>query len=335
MLKKFYFIIIGLGVLVAVALFISNYRYSFFPVQGGGWSVGYQELISPLEEWKPRRSQILTFEWLDEQTSKNTRFLADPFVVFENGEYFIFFEHQAEGNANIGLMRSRKTKDFAYEGEVLEEEFHLSFPQVFKYKDDFYMLPETRQTGHVLLYRAEEFPFSWKVQDTLIKNVSLQDPAILIEDPLFLISGREDDLTQYVYTADSLDGHWKKDNRFKPRKGDETRAGGNFFKFEDAWFIPFQKNTEGYGTGISLYELHIEEDKIEFKKKKDSFLVKSDSIKWFNKGMHHISVIKTSEKYFCVFDGDRKDPLNRRQVSWKASIKYNYYDLVNYLKQKI
>src|SRR5690606_31614732 len=111
-------------------------------------------------------------------------------------------------------------------------DFHLSFPQVFKYKGEFYMLPETKQAGHLLLYKAENFPFNWKINDTLIKNVAIQDPAILISDSIYLISGRTENLTQYVFTSDSLNGKWIIDERFTLRKGDETRAAGNFFNID-------------------------------------------------------------------------------------------------------
>src|SRR5690606_23473844 len=121
----------------------------------------------------------------------------------------------------------------------------------------------------------------------------------------------------------------------KLRKGDETRAGGNFFKIDQNWYIPFQKNNEGYGTGISLYELIVKDDIIIFKKRKDSYLTKSDSIKWFNRWIHHFSRIKTPDSYFCVFDGDMEDPVKRREHAWKASLKYNYYDMVSFLKSKV
>lgn len=332
MVKRFLRTIVGLGFFLIVILLVSNYRYSFFPIQSAGWSIGYQEINDPFDNWKPSQNKIFTTNWLDDLTPKTTRFLADPFVIYEDGEYFIFFEHQGEGNANIALMWSANGIDFTYKGEVLDEEYHLSFPQVFRHKGQFYMLPETRQSNQVVLYRAEDFPFNWKVHDTLIKNVSLQDPVILISDSLFLISGREENLTQYIYTADSLHGYWEKDSRFKLRRGDETRAAGNFFKIGQNWYIPFQKNNEGYGTGVALYELNIKKDIINFKKKKDSFLVKSDSIVWFNRGMHHFSLVKTPDNYFCVFDGDMNDSLKRRESAWKASLKYNYYDMVNFIK---
>lgn len=333
MIKNLIKTLILLVAFVVIILLIFNFRYSFYPTRGTGWSIGYQEISSPLTKFDLQPFKILNSTWLNRLTSQNTRFLADPFIIYEDNEYFIFFEHQAEGNANIALLKSGDGKNFEYMGEVLEEDFHLSFPQVFKFNGHFYMLPETKQSGNVLLYIAENFPFNWKVYDTLIKNVALQDPAILISDSSYLISGRSENLTQYVYTADSLHGKWSQDARFKLRKGDETRAAGNFFTVEGRWFIPFQKNNNGYGSGVSLYEIIIEKEKIRFNRTIDSYLDKSDIIESFNKGMHHFSVTCVASNYFCVFDGDKLDLSKPKTANWKASVKYNYYDIIDFLSR--
>lgn len=331
MIRKLFIILTATTTLIVIILIICNVRYSFYPPQGSGWSIGYKKINYPLIKFDPSTTQILNPRWLNKRTSQNTRFLADPFIIYENEEYYIFFEHQAEGNANIALLKSHDGKNFEYKGEVLDEDFHLSFPQVFKYKGEFYMLPETKQSGHVLLYKAINFPLDWTISDTLIKDVAIQDPAILISDSLYLISGRTENLTQYVFTADSLRGGWKKDERFTLRKGDETRAAGNFFNIEGSWYIPFQKNNNGYGTGVSLYEIIVEEENIKFKKIINSYLDKSDNIKWFNRGMHHFSVAQVEDSYFSVFDGDMEDPAKPEAPNWKASIKYNFYDLRNWV----
>ena len=37
-------------------------------------------------------------------------------------------------------------------GKILEEDFHLSFPFIFKFNDTFYMCPETREKKDIRLY---------------------------------------------------------------------------------------------------------------------------------------------------------------------------------------
>jgi hypothetical protein len=308
-------------------LLIANKRYNFFTIQGDGWSIGINTLTDLLEDDPVKNSIILDKEWLDDQTSVSTKFLADPFIFIEDSIHYIFFEHQANGNANIGLLISTNGEDFQFKGDVLDEDFHLSFPQVFKLGNDYFMLPETKQSGNVLLYKADSFPSNWSIFDTLIKNVNFKDPAILISDSINLISVSDENLKQTIYSADSLTGPWVKNELFSERYGDETRAGGNFFNVDGEWFLPLQRNNRGYGSGISLYKLKYNKREIKFEKYVESYLDKIDTLSWFNRGMHHLSVIPHQGKFKIVFDGDIKSSNKKRVANWKASLKYNFYDL--------
>jgi len=330
--KKFFNLAIFSLLFIGSIAFIANHRYSFFTIKGDGWSIGINTLRDSFEDESPvRNSLILDKEWLNAQTSESTKFLADPFFFIEDGIHYIFFEHQAKGNANIGLLKSNDGKTYQFEGDILDEDFHLSFPQVFKLDEDYFMLPESKQAGNVLLYKAENFPKKWKVFDTLIKNVHFKDPAILISDTIKLISVSDDNLKQTIYSSNSLFGPWVKCEKFKERYGDETRAGGNFFSLDGEWYLPLQKNNRGYGSGISIYKLTYNGNEIKLEEKIDSYLDKIDTIPWFNRGMHHLSVFPYKDQIKIVFDGDNKNPSDERAVNWKASLKYNFYDFKNLL----
>src|SRR3970282_1407135 len=127
---------------------------------------------------------IYSIEKLQAQND-STVFLADPFFVKEEDTIYLFFEHQkSKSNADVGLLTSIDGKNYRYRGTVLSQKFHLSYPQVFKYKGDFYMVPESKQANAVLLYKAHRFPYGWRICDTLIANVQLVDPTIYLSDSL-------------------------------------------------------------------------------------------------------------------------------------------------------
>src|SRR5690606_5950809 len=128
--------------------------------------------------------------------------------IREKDTFYLFVEIKGEGNADIALLTSSNGLDYSYKGIVLDEVFHLSYPQVFKLKDEFYMLPETAGSNNILLYKAEIFPYNWKVIDTLLKDIELKDPSLLLSEELNLIVGVDDNLKQYIFTADSLKGKW-------------------------------------------------------------------------------------------------------------------------------
>ena len=295
------------------------------------WSIGFALSKNPLESINLQRADIVSFKEIDSLGAGNTRFIADPFLIVKNDVFYIFFEHQGEGDADIGLLISVDGEQFNYEGIVLNEPFHLSFPQVFQNNGEYYMVPESKQANNVLLYQANNFPFGWKVIDTLIRDRKLEDPALLLSDSLNIISASEiGSLTQYLFTSDSLRGDWNEHPAYEKRRGNETRAGGGFFQTNGEWYLPLQNNSSGYGTGVSLYKLLQRGKKLHFEEVSDMHLGPTSFIPWFGTGMHHLDIEHLGNNYYSVFDGKKK--MSEEKVySYRASIKYNLFDLYNFL----
>ena len=100
------------------------------------------------------------------------RFLADPFVLKNNGENFVFVEDF--------LLRDKKGRisaikldgdDYDFLGVVMEEDFHLSFPFVFRDGENIYMIPESSENGDIRLYRSIDFPLKWEFEKQLMVDV--------------------------------------------------------------------------------------------------------------------------------------------------------------------
>ncbi|HEY0729749.1 MAG TPA: hypothetical protein VGD38_16825, partial [Pyrinomonadaceae bacterium] len=76
-------------------------------------------------------------------TDVPTTFVADPFMIHD-GSWHMFFEVLLTSDkGEIGLATSDNGLDWTYQQIVLREEFHLSYPYVFKWQDTYYMIPET------------------------------------------------------------------------------------------------------------------------------------------------------------------------------------------------
>lgn len=322
-------------VLLFIVLVIFHLRYPFLVNENEAWSIGYGEVENPTQKFVVGASNIIDYKSIDFVTEYKTEFLADPFLVIENDIFYIFFEHKGKGNADIALLTSRDGKAYQYKGIVLDEPFHLSFPQVFKYRGEFYMLPEAKQSENLILYRANNFPYDWEITDTLIHNKRLEDPALLLSDSLNIISASDvSTLTQYLYTSDSLRGNWEEHSGYNRRRGNETRAGGSFFEYDNRWFLPLQNNNKGYGTSLSLYELKGDQRKLRFEKVLPLILEPHFSIKWFETGMHHLDIEELNDGYYVVYDGKRKIN-DEKKYNYKASIKYNFYDIYNFFKKRL
>ena len=329
MRKVFVFLLSILGIII-IGLIIFNHRYPFYNPTVGNWSVGFQHTSNVFPKIEIADSGIITYPHIDSLVAGNIDYIADPFFIREKGIFYLFVEIKGEGNADIALLTSSNGLDYTYKGIVLDEEFHLSYPQVFKYRNEFYMLPETAGSNNVLLYKAENFPYKWEVIDTLLKDINLKDPTLLLSEDLNLIVGVNDNLKQYIFTADLLTGKWTEAKNYHQRWGNETRPGGRFFKIDDKWYLPLQNRSLGYGTGISIYELSIENDRLEFKLSQKMYLGPQQEVEWFNRGMHHLDVQELENGYYMVYDGDRN--YGEKEFQYKRTVKFNLIDLYNYFR---
>jgi len=133
------------------------------------WHIGYQE--ESFDKFNFYKSKII-------KNPKNS-FLADPFVVEYKKENYVFAEEYNFNNKKgiISVYKISKNNSQRV-GVALEENFHLSFPYIFEYENEYYMLPETSDVNEIRIYKCEEFPLKWKYEKTILKNIKSTDSII-------------------------------------------------------------------------------------------------------------------------------------------------------------
>jgi hypothetical protein len=331
MMKKYFFVIFFTGILVLVVI---NERTPFMQPKADGWSVGYGKCENYPSRINVDKKNIYSIEKLKSKND-STVFLADPFFIKEKDTFYLFFEHQkTKTNADIGLLTSIDGENYEYKGTVLTQKFHLSYPQVFKHKNDFYMVPESKQANSILLYKSHHFPFDWRVCDTLVSNVRLADPSIYLSDSLNIIVASDKNMNMFMYQADSLFGKWKLHKKPIAFMGTEARAGGRFFADKKGLILPVQNCTYGYGFGISLYRFSFKNETYTTCRESPLFLKANPKIKEFNAGMHQLDIQQLdSNNFYYVYDGNRLKSNNKR-LNVRGPIKWSYIDLKNWLREK-
>jgi hypothetical protein len=319
---------------VIALLAIINYRTPFFQQDGGGWSIGYGRSVGYPQRIDVSKNSIYSIEKLKAQND-STLFLADPFFVKEKDTFYLFFEYKkTKPNADVGLLTSTDGKKYQYRGTVLTQKFHLSYPQVFKYKNAFYMVPESKQANMVLLYKAHHFPFDWRICDTLIANVQLVDPSIYLSDSLNILVATDYEKNMYLYEADSLFGKWKLHQKPIALIGTEARAGGRFFADKKGLVLPVQNCTKGYGYGLSLYRFSFHGGSYDVKRENPFYLMANKNIAAFNAGMHHLDVQRIdANHYYYVYDGNRLKSTTKH-LNIRGPLKMSYLDLKSWILQK-
>jgi hypothetical protein len=183
------------------------------PHEQEAWSIGIYAGESPLAlaDHPDVANPVLTS---GDVADVRARSVADPFMVRENGRWHMFFEvmNESTGKGEIGLARSVDGLAWDYEQIVLAEPFHLSYPYVFEWLGEYFMLPESHQAGSIRLYRATTFPTQWALAATLRRGAYFADASICrFDDRWWLFtetSGHKRHHTLRVYHSDDLLGPW-------------------------------------------------------------------------------------------------------------------------------
>lgn len=191
------------------------------------------------------------------------KFWADPFVLKEGEEYFVFFEEYLTSTrkGHISVFEIDRHGNYSEPEIVLEKDYHLSYPFIFKEKDALYMIPETRANSSIELYKCIEFPNKWELEKILMDDVQAVDTTILKKDNTFWMftSIREN---KGVTTSDELFLFSSKDlksDEWKPHPQNPiisdvryARPAGKIFVYNNELYRPSQNGAKSYGHAINI-----------------------------------------------------------------------------------
>ena len=192
---------------------------------------------------------------LEEIKTSDAIYYADPFLL----DGFLFFEDYDHKKGVISCM-NLETKEVT---KIIEEDWHLSFPCVFKSDGKYYMIPEAGNSGNIWLYEAVQFPFTWTKHVIVPMGRDYADPIYYFKGGyhyLFFTSGGDNNLE--VYRSHSVDSGWE---RFYRNQSMNSRCAGHIFTHEGKLIRPVQ-NCEGiYGGGIIFKEISFTDASVEEK----------------------------------------------------------------------
>ena len=159
----------------------------------------------------------------------NATFVADPFLNHVGARWQLFFEvfDRDQNKGSIALAESLDGFHWDYRRVVLDEPFHLSYPQVFSHGGSQFMIPESRQGGGVRLYQADEYPTRWRFVKLLIPG-DYADPSIVFFQGEWWLFAVEGAYNLVAFHSASLLGPWtphEKNPLYSLRK-DIARPGG-------------------------------------------------------------------------------------------------------------
>jgi hypothetical protein len=138
------------------------------------------------------------------------RIWADPFIWTQENKYYVFIEEMpfSTNRGHISCLTFDRQLNLLSNDIVLERQYHLSYPFLFEYDGELYMLPETGENRSIEAYRCTQFPNKWKFAKTLIPDIHAVDATLLEANGkwwLFASMANEDGIawdTLNLYYAD-------------------------------------------------------------------------------------------------------------------------------------
>ena len=227
----------------------------------------------------------------------------------------MFFElwDRVAGRGKIGLAKSNDLCAWDYQGVVLTEHFHLSYPYVFLWQDSYFMIPESHQAGCVLLYRALNFPTEWRYECTLLKDGFFVDASIFRWQEFWWMFVETNPAfkndTLRLFYAEKLKGPWR-EHAHSPLLIDAVRArpAGRVIEWRGSP-IRFGQDCKGiYGKAVRAFRVtdltlkNYVEELLE-----PAPILSKGSDCWNAGGMHHIDThyCASAQKFIAAVDGWR------------------------------
>lgn len=187
-------------------------------------------------------------------------FCADCFLFPYNGNLYLFYETVNRDRKGILGCFVYNGSDWENLGVVMEQPWHLSYPQVFEDNGTVFMIPEQSDLGrgNVSLYRAVDIPMKWEKVKTLIEK-PFADSTLLRRDGRYYLAcytiPRHE--SAELWHSNSLLGPWEKhpqsDNIHQDAR--YRRCGGSFIEENGTLYRIAQDCHDGYG--VRLYKIPV------------------------------------------------------------------------------
>lgn len=224
---------------------IKKFLHNFYK---GAYAVGYRHVSDKATHF----DNTQPFEVLEPTLH---RWYADSFPFVENGREYIFVEIMDDANGEkgtIGVIDLHDNKGFV---EIINEPFHMSFPNTFKFKNDIYMMPETSEANQLRLYKAVDFPYKWELQSVLYDGISVVDTVFVKTEAniMYAVGQKLPEKKNVLFKIDT--NTWKAELAALKGNYVDKRPAGNFIQYDNGIYHALQECGRVYGEYLRLIKL--------------------------------------------------------------------------------
>lgn len=290
-----------LGLIKILIYPLSHYLYFFYYfffksifLERNNWTIAFGS-FDGLKNFQINKANLIP--------SKKNQFLADPFIYKYKNVNYIFLEafHKKNNRGTIEVHRINGTS-LNYIGNVINENFHLSFPFIFNHEDSIYMIPETSEINEIRIYKCINFPLDWEHVSTPIRNISAADSIVFKKNQYWHILtnidifGTGDHCSElHAFSSKDLFSSKWTPNRLNPliTNPDIARNGGLLFHNDEIFRVSQTHTFLEYGVGRSISKINSISELEYSEEFVSSYFAEVDGYK----GSHHLSI---NEDYFVT-----------------------------------
>lgn len=277
----------------------------------GPWAIGIYggsgpfELAPSLDVENP----VLTGK---DATDVDGVFMADPFLVRKDGKFFMFFEvlNRKSQQGDIAFAESKDGYHWSYRQVVIDEPYHLSYPQVFEWKSEFYLIPESYENLSIRIYKANRFPDKWEYLGNAIAGFPFVDSTIFRHDDKWWIftTFPENDLL-YLYYSDQLLGEWTLHPKSPLVKFNKhfARPAGSVIRYRNHLYRFAQDDSPKYGLQVFAFEItELTENSYAEKMVSEKPIIGFTGKGWNSHGMHQLDLLEWEKGWLGAVDGKNR-----------------------------
>lgn len=254
--------------------------------------------------------------------------LAAPRVGSPFPPMHLFFETKSNPvmRGEIGVAESLDGgATWRHLGIALSEPWHLSYPFVFEWRGEAYMLPEGSGSGGLRLYKAAQFPLKWEFVAEVLNRPLVDASLVQWEDRWYIFGsdpsrpGHQKNAELQIFHAESPLGPWMP-HFITPVMSRDPAAGarmaGRIVLYRKKLYRFGQDCSETYGRAVVAYKIEALSP-TEFKQRRVTLRVgrsRQGAGAWNGVRRHHVDAMELPDgSWLAVMDGDyqKSNPLTQ------------------------
>lgn len=268
-------------------IYLRNFSYEL-------WNIGIMN-AAPDFLLKSKSFNSSKITWLPPH--KRYAYYADPFPYIHKGNFYIFAEDLSYFNKRGKICRLQvnpSSGEVVGKKEIFRKDYHYSYPCIFSYEKETYMLPETVSKKELALYKAVDFPDAWQKERVIFSKRNIIDATIFYYDNYFWLfyttksKIHPKDSELHIAYSRNLQSSFK-DHPGNPVKVDSSssRPAGNIFVHKGKLYRPAQDCSKTYGGNLVINEI-VKLSVSEYTEKQIN-KISMENHPYYNKGIHTVN----------------------------------------------